>query len=73
MITGFFYGQTYGLFFLVFPHGSSTRRGVTGESIINIYDHYDFVGIWVVFIRGQGAAGCDSQDPAPTRGRREYF
>jgi len=46
MMTGFFYGQTHGLFLPVFPDPSSARGGVTGKSIIDVYDHYDFLGIW---------------------------
>ncbi|RPB02935.1 hypothetical protein L873DRAFT_1585360, partial [Choiromyces venosus 120613-1] len=46
MMTGCFYGQTHGLFLPVFPDPTSARGGVTGESIINVYDHYDFLGIW---------------------------
>jgi len=45
MITGFFYGQTHGLFLHVFPDPSSARGGVTGKAIIDVYDHYDFLGI----------------------------
>ena len=43
---GFFYGQTHGLFLPVFPDPSCTRGGVTEKSIIDVYDHYDFLGIW---------------------------
>ena len=46
MMTGFFYGQTHGLFLPVFPDPLSARSGVTGKSIIDVYDHYDFLGIW---------------------------
>ena len=46
MMTGFFYGQTHGIFLPVFPDPSSARGGVTGKSIIDVYDHYDFLGIW---------------------------
>jgi len=46
MMTGFLYGQTHGLFLPVFPDPSSARGGVTGKSIIDVYDHYDFPGIW---------------------------
>jgi len=46
MMTGCFYGQTHGLFLPVFPDPSSARGGVTGKSIIDVYDHYDFLGIW---------------------------
>jgi len=45
MMNGFFYGQTQGLFLPVFPDLSSARGGVTGKSIIDIYDHYEFLGI----------------------------
>ena len=34
------------LFLPVFPDLSSARGGVTGMSIIDVYDHYDFLGIW---------------------------
>jgi len=34
------------LFFPIFPDPSSARGGVTGKSIIDVYDHYDFLGIW---------------------------
>jgi len=44
-MTGFVYGQTDGLFLPVFPDPSSARGGVTGKSIIDVYDHYDFLGI----------------------------
>ena len=46
MMTGFFYGQKYGGFLPVFPDSSSARGGVTAKSIIEVYDQYDFVGIW---------------------------
>ena len=46
MMTGCFYGQTHGLFLPVFPDPTSTRGGVTGKSIIDVYDQYDFLGIW---------------------------
>jgi len=46
MITGFFYGQTHHLFLPVFPVPSSARGGVTEKSIIDVYNHYDFLGIW---------------------------
>ncbi|RPB02212.1 hypothetical protein L873DRAFT_1674165 [Choiromyces venosus 120613-1] len=46
MMTGCFYGQTHGLFLPVFPDPTSARGGVTGKSIINIYDHYDFLAIY---------------------------
>src|ERR1700712_2337902 len=46
MMTGCFYGQTHGLFLPVFPDPTSARGGVTGKSIINVYEHYDFLGIW---------------------------
>ena len=46
MMTGFFYGQTHGLCLPVFPDPSSARGGVTGKSIIDINDYYDFLGIW---------------------------
>jgi len=46
MMTGFFYGQTHGLFLPVFHDPSSARGGVTGKSIIDVYHHYDFLGIW---------------------------
>jgi len=45
MMTGFFYGQTHGLFLPFFPDPSSARGGVTGKSIIDVYDYYDFLGI----------------------------
>jgi len=46
MMIGFFYSQTHGLFLPVLPDPSSARGGVTGKSIIDIYDHYDTLGIW---------------------------
>ena len=46
MMTGFFYDQTHGLFLPVSPDPSSARGGVTGKSIIDVYDEYDFLGIW---------------------------
>src|ERR1700761_427011 len=46
MMTGCFYGHTHGLFLPVFPDPTSTRGGVTGKSIIDVYDQYDFLGIW---------------------------
>ena len=46
MMTGCFYGQTHGLVLPVFPDPASTRGGVTGKSIIDVYDQYDFLGIW---------------------------
>jgi len=46
MMIGCFYGQTHGLFLPVFPDPSSTRGRVTGKSIIDVYDHYDFRRIW---------------------------
>jgi len=46
MMTGFFYGQTHRLFLPVFPDPSSARGGVTGKSIIDVYNHYNFLGIW---------------------------
>ena len=46
IMTGFLYGQTHGLFLPVFPDPSSARTGVTGKSIIDVYDYYDFLGIW---------------------------
>jgi len=46
MMTGFFYGQTHGLFFPVFPDPSCARDEVNGKSFIDVYDHYDFLGIW---------------------------
>jgi len=46
MMTGFFYGQKYGCFLPVFSHHSSAGGGVTGKSIIEVYDQYDFVDIW---------------------------
>ena len=46
MITGFFYGQNHGLFLPVFPDPSYAGSGVTGKSIIDVYNHYDFLGIW---------------------------
>jgi len=46
MITGFFYGQTPGLFLPVFPDPSYAESRVTGKLIIDIYDHYDFLEIW---------------------------
>jgi len=45
MMTGFLYGQTHGLFLPVFPNPSSARGGVTRKSIIDVNDHYDFLGI----------------------------
>ncbi|RPB02244.1 hypothetical protein L873DRAFT_1787655 [Choiromyces venosus 120613-1] len=46
MMIGFFHGQKHGLFLPIFPDPSSTGGGVTGKSIIDVYDHYDFVKIW---------------------------
>jgi len=46
MMTGFFYGQTHGLFLPVFPDPTSAGGGVTGKSIIDVYEKYDFLGIW---------------------------
>jgi transposase len=46
MMTGFFHGQKYGLFLPVFPDPNSTGGGVTARSIIQVYDQYDFLGIW---------------------------
>jgi len=46
MMTGFFYGQTRGLFLPVFPDPSSARGAVTRKSIIDVYDYYNFLGIW---------------------------
>jgi transposase len=46
MMTGCFYSQTHGLFWPVFLDHSSARSRVTGKSIIDVYDHYDFLGIW---------------------------
>jgi len=45
-MTGCFYGQTHGLLLPAFPDPSSGGGGVTGKSIIDIYDQYDFLGIW---------------------------
>ncbi|RPA90349.1 hypothetical protein L873DRAFT_1795543 [Choiromyces venosus 120613-1] len=46
MMNGFFHGQRYGLFLPVFLDPSSTSSGVTGKSIIDVYDYYDFIMIW---------------------------
>src|SRR5437899_6575695 len=46
MMTGFFYSQTHGLFLPVFHDTTSARGGVTGKSIIDVYDQYDFLEIW---------------------------
>ncbi|RPA91219.1 hypothetical protein L873DRAFT_1871685 [Choiromyces venosus 120613-1] len=46
MMTGFFHGQRHSLFLPVFPNPSSAGSGVTGKSIIDVYDHYEFVRIW---------------------------
>jgi len=46
MMTGFFHGQTQCLFLPVFHEPFSARGGVTGNSIIDIYGHDDFLGIW---------------------------
>jgi len=46
MMTGCFYGQTDCLFLPVFPDPSATRGGVTGKSILDVYDDYEFLGIW---------------------------
>ncbi|RPA90844.1 hypothetical protein L873DRAFT_1795255 [Choiromyces venosus 120613-1] len=46
MMTGFFHGQRHGLFLLVFPDLSSAASRVTGKSILDVYDHDDFVKIW---------------------------
>jgi transposase len=46
MMTGCFYGQKYGLFLPVFPHPNSVGGGVISRSIIQVYDQYDFIGIW---------------------------
>jgi len=46
MMSGFFYGQTHDLFLPVFHNPSSARGRVTGKSIINFCDDYDFLGIW---------------------------
>jgi len=48
MMTDFFYGQTPCLFLPVLPDPTSARGGVTGESIIDIYDQYYFLAIWEV-------------------------
>jgi len=45
-MTGCFYGQAHGLFLPVFPDSSSVEGGVTGKSIIDVYDQYDLLGIW---------------------------
>jgi len=39
MMTGFLKGQTHGLFLPVFPDNFSGRGGVTGKSIIDVYDY----------------------------------
>jgi len=45
-MTGFFDGQKYGCLLRVFSDSSCARCGVTAKSIIEVYDQYDFVGIW---------------------------
>ncbi|RPB05988.1 hypothetical protein L873DRAFT_1850304 [Choiromyces venosus 120613-1] len=42
MMTRFFHGQRHDLFLSIFPDPSSTGGGVTGKSIIDVYNHYDF-------------------------------
>jgi len=46
IMTGSFYSQTHGLFLPVLPDPSSAGGGVTGKSIIDVSDQYDFSGIW---------------------------
>jgi len=46
MMTVFFYSQKYGCFLPVFPDSSSSRGRVTAQAIIEVYDQYDFEGIW---------------------------
>jgi len=46
MMTGFIYGQTQGLFLRVLLDPSSAKGRVTRKSIIDVYEHYDFLEIW---------------------------
>ncbi|RPA89701.1 hypothetical protein L873DRAFT_1720734, partial [Choiromyces venosus 120613-1] len=46
MMTGLFHGQRHHLFLPAFPDPSSAGDGVTGKSIIDVYDYYNFVKIW---------------------------
>ena len=45
-MTGFCYSQTHSLFLPIFLNPFFARGGVTGKSIIDVYDYYDFLGIW---------------------------